>query len=109
MQGAVVMLMALSGLGCQNKISDSGEIPAVVSPIVSPVANPAPVATTPPAYPQYLVPGSGDTETADTTHWGVLRSTLCSFVLGHDPDVTTAREIEQSVYGYGYGNQSHRP
>ena len=28
-----------------------------------------------------------------------LRATLCSFVLGHDPDVATAREIEASVYG----------
>ena len=42
MQGAIVMLMALSGLGCQNKIGDSGELPAAVSPIVSPAVNPAP-------------------------------------------------------------------
>jgi hypothetical protein len=107
MQGAFVMLMALSGLGCQNKISDSGELPAAVSPIVSPAVNPAASATTPPPYPQYFNIGSGDTETADPDHWEVLRSTLWSFVLGRDPDVMTAREIEASVYGYG--NQSHRP
>jgi hypothetical protein len=109
MQGAMLMLMALSGLGCQNKIGDSGELPAAVRPIASPAANPAPGAITPPPYPQYSVPGSDDTETADTTYWGVLRSTLCSFVLGHDPDVMTAREIEASAYGYGDGNQNRRP
>jgi hypothetical protein len=104
MQGAIVMLMALSGLGCQNKIIDKGELPTSVSPIVSAAANPAPSSTNPPPYPQYFNIGSGDTETADPTHWEILRSTLWSFVLGRDPDVMTAREIEASIYGYGYGH-----
>jgi hypothetical protein len=109
MQGAMVMLMALSGLGCQNKIDDSGGLPTAISPIVSPATTPALGAVTPPPYPQYVVSGFDDTQAGDTNHWGVLRSTLYSFVIGHDPDVMTAREIEASAYGYGYGIQSQRP
>ena len=89
MHGAIVMLMALSGVGCQNKIGDSGDPPASVSPIVSPAVNPAASSTTPPPYPQFDFGGYGSPEPAEPTHWDVLRSTLCSFVLGRDPDVMT--------------------
>jgi hypothetical protein len=102
MQGALVMLFALSGLGCQNKTDDSGQVPPLVIPIEIPEANPAPGSTTPRPYPQYFDLSSAGIETAEPTHWEVLRATLWSFVLGRDPDVMTAREIEESVYGYGY-------
>jgi hypothetical protein len=106
MQGAFVMLMALSGLGCQNKVNDPVELPPPVSPIVSPAANPVPTSTTPPPYPQYFDLRAAEAEMIEPTHWDTLRSTLWSFILGRDPDVMTAREIEASVYGYGsrYGS-----
>ena len=109
MQGAIVMLMALSGLGCDNPSSHLDDLPTSGSPIVSRDVNPVPTPTTPLPYSRSYVPVSGDTEIADTTHSSVLRSTLYSFVLGHDPDVMTAREIEASAYGYGYRDQGHQP
>ena len=109
MQGAIVMLIALTGLGCDNPSSRSNDLPTSVSPIVSPDVNPVPMPTSPLPYSRSYVSVSGDTEIADTTHSSILRSTLYSFVLGHDPDVMTAREIEASAYGYGYRDQGHQP
>jgi hypothetical protein len=107
MQGAVVILMALSGLGCQNKSADAGDLPTSVSPIVSPLANPLPISanplpssTIPPPYPSYYFEPDA---VPDTTPRGVLRNTLSSFCLGRDRDVRTPREIEASVFGFESG------
>ena len=35
MQAAVFMLMALSGLGCQNKTGEPSDLPAVLSPALA--------------------------------------------------------------------------
>ncbi len=111
MQVPVVMMLALAGLGCQNKTSGwDGPIDVIRYQAESPAlpseqaggyaagrshpsfaATPYP-ATTSRLCPRYSQPHSGD--------WHVeLRSTLYSFVCGHDPDVSTAPEIEASVYG----------
>ncbi|MFI5454932.1 MAG: hypothetical protein ACHRXM_05725 [Isosphaerales bacterium] len=60
-------------------------------------------------YPSYPTPSSrsgydsrshnGHDSPAYTNHVGLLRGTIYSFVFGHDPDVPTVREIEESVYG----------
>ena len=45
----------------------------------------------------------------DSIDWHTeLRSTLYSFVLGRDPNVSTVREIEASVYGIDPDNSTSR-
>jgi len=100
MQGAVVMVIALSGLGCNNKSCDVSNAPPGCRSTGCACTN---------AYAGYAAPSShsgydsrsyrGDDSPAYTSHVGLLRGTIYSFVFGHDPDVPTAREIEESVYG----------
>ncbi len=119
MQAAILMLMALSGLGCQNKPVDSTEMPQVLAPAPSatspapeaPVApapstgSPAPEApttettATPPPYPRYFPESYPDIEDLYSTHLGIMTATLYSFVFGHDPGIASAQEIEASVFG----------
>jgi hypothetical protein len=123
MQGAMVLLMALSGLGCQNRSDGVADAPTAPSAVVAPavdapaVAAPAiaaptiaaptvdalPVSTAPPPYPRYYPEIDANVESGYRTPWDAMRATFCSFFLGKDPDVPTAREIEASVYGYGSG------
>ena len=104
MQGAIVMLMALSGLGCQNLGS-----PVVASPQTtcsSSAQFPANVSTGPVAAPGYpACYGSHDTgyDSLGYSARSAWRATLWSFVLGHDPDVPTVREIEASLNSGGSG------
>ncbi len=128
MQGAIVMLLALTGLGCQNKPVDSTDLPAVLTPapatpspeapaaattaIPSPetqaaatTASPSPetsaatTTATPPPYPRYFPETYPDIEELYSTHLGSLYATFYSFVFGHDPGIPSAREIEASVLG----------
>jgi len=101
MQGAMVILIALSGLGCQNRAVDAGNPPAPPSPIVSSEVDPFPSNAIPPPYPSYYP--VGDPNSADITRQGALRKTLWSFFLGRDPEVRTPREIEAEIFGYGNG------
>ncbi len=119
MQAAILMLMALSGLGCQNKPADSTDLPQVLAPAssaaspapeapvaaASSAASPAPEApttettTTPPPYPRYFPETFPDIEDLYSTHLGIMTATLYSFVFGHDPGIASAQEIEASVWG----------
>ena len=103
MQGAIVMLMALSGLGCQNRSNDVGDAPTASTTVVTPSVDPIPGYTTPPPYPRYFPENDSNVEWGYRTPWDAMRATFCSFFLGRDPDVPTAREIEASVFGYGSG------
>jgi hypothetical protein len=99
MQGAIVMLLALSGLGCQNGRTDSKDVPLPLSPIASPVVAPLPTDTPLPPYPHYSPEIYADV-VEDTSPWACVRSTLWSFVLGRDPDVMTPAEIEAFAHGF---------
>jgi hypothetical protein len=102
MQGTVVMLIALSGLGCQNK--PCGALPGTLTSYGSgdwSAANGYSNAVAQPGYPAYVArPDSGYDHSGYPG--GALRSTLWSFVLGRDPDVPTAREIEATFNSGGY-------
>jgi hypothetical protein len=115
MQIAFVMMLALTGLGCQNKTSvavDASPLPGYQ------VESPPPAieqgggnsmstysgSFAPTPYPE--IPSRIYTRPEDprSPNWHAeLRTTLYSFVIGHDPDVATAREIEASIYGVDSG------
>jgi hypothetical protein len=100
----VVILVALSGFGCQNP--ELGELEALPSipPPSMPIAASAPddwrmisVAGMPPAGKVY-----GGGQSGGYPGGNALRSTLISFVLGHDDDVRSSAEIEGEFYSrYG--------
>ena len=99
MQGAVVILVALGGLGCQNKGCDVLPSPQTTHYASSQsFANTCPSGVTPLGYPSCSAGSStGDGSSGYSTR-GAVRSTLWSFVIGHDPDVATVREIEATFY-----------
>jgi hypothetical protein len=100
-----VMLVALSGLGCQNKPGDSSDVPVVLNPAPE---SPSPEAlsggTSPPPYPRYYPETLPDIEAMYGNRCSSMRATLYSFVFGRDPGIPTAREIEASVFGYENGH-----
>jgi len=107
MQISVVMVMALSGLGCQNKGCDPVPTPQI-SYVGSPCAsNVYPGSTASTGYPAYASGGNGVATPLDYTFHGSVRSTLWSFILGRDPDVASVREIEATFYSGGYGASSY--
>jgi hypothetical protein len=102
MQGTIVMLIALSGLGCQNK--PCGAVPVPLTSYGSgdwSAANGYPNAGAHPGYPAYVARRDSGCDGSGYPG-GALRSTLWSFVLGRDPDVPTAREIEATFDSGGY-------
>jgi hypothetical protein len=113
MQIPFVMMLALTGLGCQNKtgvVVDSRRLTGyqVESP---PSASYQGVGNStssfsgsfaPTPYPDIPSRLYNSNSEPSSTNWHAgLRSTLYSFVVGRDPDVSTVREIEASVYGSG--------
>ena len=104
MQGAMVLLMALTGLGCQNPTGEVGHAqrpPCRCRTRRHTACRRRCRATTPHAYPQYYPAPISTSSTVIAPH-GTMCTTFCSFFLGRDPDVATADEIEASVYGNGY-------
>jgi hypothetical protein len=107
MQPTIVMLIALGGLGCQNPASDLPPLPSVAAnPVVeTPPAAEAPAyVPAPTPYPVYATNPvlTGDIPEDDSFR-GCLRDTFCSFFLGRDPDVPTARQIMSAYQAGGYG------
>jgi hypothetical protein len=100
MQASFIVAIALTGLGCQNKSDELSDVPPVFSSLNGSEVNAYPRYTTPSSYSGYYQRSVGD-DASDVypTHWDAMRATLCSFVLGRDPGVTTVAEIEASVYG----------
>jgi hypothetical protein len=99
MHGIVVTLIALSGLGCDHKSCAVAHSPPALD--VRCGAHEDGHAFAPTGYPAYAPSGYNCESPGHSGH--SLRSTLCSFVLGRDPDVPTAREIEATFYSGGFG------
>jgi hypothetical protein len=111
MQIPFVMMLALTGLGCHNKTS----LVVDASPLTGYQVESPPSASdqggayststyagsfAPTPYPDVPSRIYSSNSPPRSTNWHAgLRSTLYSFVIGRDPDVTTVREIEASVYG----------
>jgi hypothetical protein len=116
MQVSMVMILALAGLGCENKPAGASDtLPAVfdqghAAPLASfqggeytPRNSADSFVSTPyPGIPPHLY--SAPTLPHDLDWHADLRSTLYSFVFGHDPDIVTIREIEAPVYGDDRGH-----
>ena len=105
MQGAVVMLLALGGLGCQNKGCDvfpTAQTTRVASAQSLAHVCPSPVASS--GYPACSSSHGAGYDSSGYTARSAWRSTLWSFVIGHDPDVATVRDIEATFYSTGSGH-----
>jgi len=95
-----VLLVAVGGLGCQNKSCDGFSARPAASGQCDGHASAISIA--PPGSPtESGCPYSG----CDALGYpgGALCATLWSFVLGHDPEVIRARDLEGSFYSGGYG------
>jgi hypothetical protein len=93
MAATVLMTIALTGLGCQNKDSAIPPGPGMDGCTQESIAASS------------FVPASGAPDVGSGSgvdSGGALHNTLWSFVLGHDPGVATARDIESSFYSGGY-------
>jgi hypothetical protein len=104
MQATVVMLIALGGLGCQNPASDLPPLPPVTAGPAEAAGEAPASALAPTPYPSYVANPviTGDIPEDDSFR-GCLRDTFCSFFIGRDPDVPTARQIEAAYYAGQYG------
>jgi len=102
MQGSVVMLIALSGLGCEHKSCDVLQSPTTVDGRYGAKVDYPSLA--PSGYPAYAPLHDSGGDASCDTRGGSLRATLWSFVLGRDPDVPTPREIEATFSSGGYGH-----
>jgi hypothetical protein len=92
MHGAIVILMALGGLGCHNK-----DCQAFPTPQVWHQPGVQACTTLPSSWGHPSWPASQGTYIDSTDHsmgGGSWRGTLWSFIIGHDPDVPTVRDIE---------------
>ena len=95
-------MIALTGLGCQNKSSDLSDGSAGLYVGRHPrhqalsrhllVPHPRILVTTRRSY-------SEDVSDVYPTHWDAMRATTLQLRAGPDPGVSTVREIEASVYG----------
>ena len=79
MQSAMVLLMALSGLGCQNRADDVAGAPMAPSAVVAPAVDALPGYTTPPPYPRYHPETDLYAEAGYATRGDAMRATFCSF------------------------------
>ena len=99
----VVMVIAFSGLGCYNKGCDGSCGTTSYYASGQSMTNMYPSSV---AHWGHGASSSG--KLPGLRHFGLfspraaLHSTLWSFVLGHDPDVPTVREIEASIDSGGY-------
>jgi hypothetical protein len=102
MQATVIMLIALSGLGCQNPnpVNDLAPMPSVTSDSSRPIPASVPsYNAAPTAYTAYTGGPGTFVEASDDLSFGeCARKTFCSFFIGRDPDVPGAREIEAAYY-----------
>jgi hypothetical protein len=107
MHAAMVMVVALAGLGGDNNCSNLGDGGTAYLVVDSPYMNPYPTFTTPSSYSGYYPRPGSDQFSDDAGQPGVLHSTLWSYFLGHDRGIATAAEIEASVYGDVDGHGPH--
>jgi hypothetical protein len=104
MQATVVLLVALSGLGCHNKTCDVIDLPPTSSCYGGGDSIVYPSHDTPSPYSAYSSgPNSGYDPPQEAGFGGALLDTLYSFFHGRSPGVPSVREIEASAYGYRAG------
>jgi len=108
MQASFVMMMALSGLGCQNKSCDASVAPAGYDASGQCATHVHASSVAPSGYPASSAGRSIDNSVQSYTLHSSIRSTLWSLVLGHDPDgVPTVAEIEASLASGAYNAATH--
>jgi hypothetical protein len=108
MQASFVVVMALSGLGCQNKSCDAFVAPAgyYASGQCAPYVHAGSVAHA--GYPTDSASHYGSDRYSCYDLHSSIRSTLWSMVIGHDPDgVPTVAEIEASLASGGYSASAY--
>lgn len=75
MHAAILLGIALTGLGCQNKSSDLSEVPPVYTSIGTPGTNPYPSYAAPSSYSGYYQRSYGeDVSDVYPTHWDAMRA-----------------------------------
>jgi hypothetical protein len=105
MQATVVLLVALSGLGCHNKTCEVIDVQPTSSSYGGGNSSLYSSHDTPlPCPANDGGPNSGYDPSQQAGFGGVLLDTLYSFVYGRSPGVPSVREIEASVYGYRAGH-----
>ncbi len=99
MHASLLLMVAVSGLGCQNKVCQSVDIP----PAAYGVIGGDPSAARLPSYYTYSA-GFATSEFDDgfTVH-DSLRDTFYSFIFGRSRGVPTPHDMEASVPGYDVG------
>ncbi len=112
MHASVVLMVALAGLGCQNKSSDASVAPAGYyatsqsAPHVHVHVHAGSAGST--GYPAGAASHPGHDHDSGYDLHSSIRSTLWSFVLGHDPDgVRTVAEIEAGLESGAYGASAY--
>jgi hypothetical protein len=112
MQIPLGIMLVLSGLGCQNGASTVVDTPPLPSHYIDAQPSTSSQGTVgtnitysssfaPSPYPQIGNHVYDRNAWSEPTDWHTrMRYTLYSFVWGRDPNITTAREIEASVYGF---------
>ena len=113
MQVAFVLMLAATGLGCHNKPGDAFDGNGVSSyqldspSLLSQQGGGFSTSTnsfTPTPYPEIPSHVYNSYSPPHPVDWRTeVHLTLYSFVFGHDPNVSTVRDIEASVYGPGSG------
>ena len=99
----VVLVLALSGLGCQNKSCDASVVPVGCYASGQPIAHVHAGSVAPTGYPASSANHYASDHYAGYDLQSSIRSTLWSFVLGHDPDgVPTVAEIEGGLQSGSY-------
>jgi hypothetical protein len=105
MQGSIIMMLALGGLGCQNKGCDVFPTPQTTRVASAQSwANVCPTAIASSGYSACSTIHDTSYDASGYSARSAFRSTLWSFVIGHDPDVATVREIEATFYSSGSGH-----
>jgi hypothetical protein len=99
----VVLVLALSGLGCQNKSCDASVVPVGCYASGQSTAHVHAGFVGPVGYPATSAIHYGSDHFAGDDLHSSIRSTLWSFVLGHDPDgIPTVAEIEAGLVSGAY-------
>jgi hypothetical protein len=99
----VVLVVALSGLGCQNKSCDTSVAPAGYYPSGQAVPHVHTGYAAPSGYQSGSASHSGGDPYGGYGLHSSIRSTLWSFLLGRDPDgVPTVAEIEAGLQSGNY-------
>jgi hypothetical protein len=103
-----VMMMALTSVGCQNKSCDASVAQVGNCASDQSVAHVYTGSAASSGYPSASVSQYGDDHYGGYDLRSSIRSTLWSFVLGHDPDgVPTVAEIEAGLESGRYSASAY--